>query len=58
MRSVKQIKKLRYTNDWVSNVDDSNITYRLFTYNGLTSKVGQLDYVVMIVMNYMYLIQE
>ena len=39
MRSVKQIKKLRYTNDWVSNVDDSNITYRLFTYNGLTSNV-------------------
>lgn len=39
MRSVKQIKKLRYTSDWMSNVDDSNITYRLFTYNGLTWNV-------------------
>jgi hypothetical protein len=40
MRSVKQIKKLRYTNDWVSNVDDSNITYRLFTYIGLTWNIS------------------
>ena len=31
MRSVKQIRRVKYTGDWISNVDMSNITYRLFT---------------------------
>lgn len=39
MRSVKQIKKLRYTSDWMSNVDGSDITYRLFTYLDLSWNV-------------------
>lgn len=39
MRSVKQIKKIKYTSDWVSNVDGSNITYRLFTYLDLSWNV-------------------
>jgi hypothetical protein len=39
MRSVKQIRRVKYTGDWISNVDMSNITYRLFTYNGLNWNV-------------------
>jgi len=39
MRGVKQIKRVKYTGDWISNVDMSNITYRLFTYNGLNWNV-------------------
>lgn len=39
MRSVKQIKKIKYTGDWETNIEYSNITYRLFTFLDLSWNV-------------------
>lgn len=39
MRSIKQINRIKYTSDWLSNVLESNITYRLFTYLDLSWNV-------------------
>ena len=39
MRSVKQIKKIKYTSGWKTNILNSNITYRLFTYLDLSWNV-------------------